>query len=423
MTEVTMPSPRGTGRPSADQDSRAASAAPDFLSPHYHVTMKPIGRQSTIYDVTERVTSLTHTDTGARSTSKVALNLDNSDDFLFAMPAFLEKGTLFTVDYGYPNLMRNAGGFVAREHSGGSKQLEVVAYEAKRAKLGRAMQSRIWRNMTASQIARDVLMSAGVSADSLFIDETDLILPSTMQVKEDNWAFVRGLADRSSRLFWVDETGFYWTKTNHGRRPSHLFRYVKGVIGADMIEDFKIESFGAGVPGRINFRGMDPMTKRLYEVTASDEDTKELDPIVDTDDFRAPLEGDKETGGDTGYEILANLGVRSEVEARTIADALYREYRFSALKVTLNIFGDPSVRVNEMTLVQGCGPIIDGKYRMTEATHTLGDGYKTVLKIARDGVDAKKGVGNNLPSFDLFLGIRDTHIYRNTGTGEESVYK
>lgn len=376
----------------------------DFASPHYRILYTP--KRKPQVDLTPRVVSVKHKDTSGRQSPTVELTLDNADEYLMSWPDLWLKGSVIQVTYGYPGAMRDAGEFVTKEYKGNSKTVSITAYEAKRNKVSRKPNRRTWKRVTRSQAVRDVLSAAGITNDVLFIEDTDQVIESITQTESD-WPFCKRMADLEGRAFYASPEGIYWVRSNHQKAPTHLFRHVKGVVGADMILDYEVESFGANLPGKIKLRGRDPITKRPFEVYADDEAVQELDPIVVSQDFVTPEEGDREDQGNDGYEIVSNVGSRSEAEAKRLADMLYKEYRHSAAKLTLKLCGDPTVRLHSMIMVWGIGPVVDGIYQVKEAEHDLSkSGYTTNVKVGRDGLAAKPTSTSGI-NWNLFLGGKD----------------
>lgn len=363
-------------------------ASVDFGSPFCHVRVKQ--KTGGWLDVTGRVTAMTHTDSGRRSTSMVDIEFDNSDDYILAQYDLMRKGAIFRVSYGYPNLVRDAGEFVAKEHEGNRQTVSVKAYERKRSRMSRKMQKRTWRDMTRSHVVRDILKKQGFNDRQLTITETETKYPSITQANEDDWKFIRGLAELQGFDFWADEGGVYWMKSPRDKKPSHLFRRVKNAIGIGFIKDYSIDSFGAGVPGRVILKGRDPYLKISYSVTVDKQSSADMVFLTDeTDDGATPEEGDRK-GSDDGYEMVRAIGMRSEAEARKLAEAIYKEYRYNALKLKLTVFGDPTLRTHRVVMVWGIGPAIDGLYQVKEVRHSMSGGYDCELELRREGLRKKK---------------------------------
>lgn len=369
----------------------ASSPPVDLLSPHYRVSVRQIDGKW--LDITDRVLDVIHTDKGGGgTTSRVELPINNFEDWALRTEPILRKGARYKVSYGYPGRMREPGEFVGKEHKGNSTTITVTAYERKRAKRSRQPKSRTWYEKTRSEVAREVLTGHGLDPSALHITETTERLASITQAKEHAWEFAEYLARLEGFELWSDERGVYWQEPDRSKAPSHLFRYVRGVVGVGIAKDYEIDSFGAGVPGRVVFYGRDPYTKRAYRVEGSDSATKDLVELVDSDDIKTIAEGDQFDDGDTGFEIERSIGSRTEVEAQRLADSIYKDYKYNALKLNLNVFLEPKLRTFTNVLVWGINPSIDGIYMLRNATHRVGS-KESVLQLRRAG--RKKGSGSD----------------------------
>jgi hypothetical protein len=364
----------------------AMSPPVDLLSAHYHVQVRELN--GTWTNITDRVDDVVHTDRGSGETSRVELPINNFDDWALRTEAILRKGARFRVSYGYPGRMREGLEFVAKEHKGGSKTITVTAHEKKRAKRSRRQQSRTWFNKTRSEVAREVLGGHGLDDGAIYITETAERLASITQTNEHAWLFAERLARLEGLELWADERGVYWQEPPRAKPPSHLFRGIKGVVGVGIIKDYSIDSFGAGVPGRVKLYFRDPRTKKADAVEGSDTGTRGLVELVDSDDIKTPDEGDQYDDGDSGFEIVRNIGSRTKQEAQKLADSIYKDYKYNALKLNLTIFLDPTLRTYTNALVWGLAPALDGIYSLRNASHRVG-AKESTLALRRGG--RKKG--------------------------------
>lgn len=364
----------------------ATSPPVDLLSAHYYVQVRELDGKWT--NVTDRVEDVIHTDRGGGETSRVELPINNFDDWALRHEAMLRKGARFKISYGYPGRMREGLEFTAKEHKANSKSAPIVAYERKRAKRSRRHVSRTWYDKTRSEVVREVLTGHGIDAGALHIQETTERLASITQAKEHEWGFAERLARKEGFALWADEGGVYWQEPDRAKPPSHLFRYVRGVVGVGMVKDYSIDSFGAGVPGKVVLYGRDPRTKKVYKVEGSDDATRGLVELVDSDDLKTPDDGDRYDDGDSGFDLERYVGSRTESDAQRLADSLYKDYKYNALKLDLTIFLDPTLRTFTNVLVVGLGPQLDGIYSLRNATHRV-KAKESVLALRRGG--RKKG--------------------------------
>ncbi|KKN87415.1 hypothetical protein LCGC14_0258700 [marine sediment metagenome] len=396
-----------------DHSAHATSSSPpvDLLSPHYYVQVRQIN--GTWTNITDRVLDVNHRDKGGGgTTSRVEIPINNFDDWALREEPILRKGARYLVSYGYPGRMREPGEFIAKEHKGDSKTITVTAYERKRAKRSRSPKSRTWYDKTRSEVAREVLSGHGLDPRMLHITETVERLVSITQAKEHAWEFAEYLARLEGFELWADEGGIYWKEPERSKPPAHMFRYVRGVVGVGIIKDYSIDSFGAGVPGKVVLYGRDPHTKRAYRVEGSDASTKGLVELVDSDDIKTVAEGDRYDDGDTGYEIERNIGSRTEREAQLTADSLYKDYKYNALKLNLTIFLEPSLRTFTNVLVWGLNPSLDGIYSLRNLSNRVG-AKESILELRRAGRKKTSGTGADAAlenALRAFLGVTSNII-------------
>jgi phage protein D len=384
---------------------RAITGPVDIFSPHYYVRVQERGGAWT--DITDRTLDLSHTDSGGRKMSRAEITIDNSYDWALRQEALSRKGAKLLVSYGYPGAMREDLEFVAKELKANPNQLTITGHERKRSRLQRRMAARTWYDATDAEVVRDLFAGQGVDPSEIHITDTTDRHEVIEQTAESAWNFAEELAARNGYALWADDTGTHWEPPPRSKPPQGVFRQVRGVIGIGVIKSYSVESFGAGVPGRIILAGRDRRTGRPYRVEASETATTGIEPLVETDDMPTPDEGDRLDDGDTGYEIIKYTGAPTEAEAKRTADALYEMYRTAAMKLELTIFGDPTIRVHTQRLVVGISPFIDGIYTVKEeAVHRLGGGgYEGTVKLARGG-RKKPGVKDDAAqqALDFILG-------------------
>ncbi|MED1803022.1 phage late control D family protein [Brevibacillus porteri] len=84
----------------------------------------------------------------------------------------------------------------------------------------------------------------------------------------------------------------------------------------------------------------------------------------------------------TGRELFINQKVESIAEAMRLAKKKLREANKNAVKVSLSVVGDP-LYVAGITLDLNDFGLFDGKYIVTQATHSQQSGYDTSLQLRR----------------------------------------
>ena len=361
------------------------SIVADPLSPFYVVSYRRRSDRKLV-DITHRASKVSLTHTGTRKTNKMDVNLDNADQSLFSNSDLMKKGTILTCTFGYPGNTVNAGEFAIKTQRASRTELSIAAHEAKRSTMLRRTRSRVFEDQRRSDVVRIVLLDHGF--DGFIGEPTDEVLPTITQTRDEtDWEFLQRLARLENREFFLATDGAHWEKPRRKQAPARLLRYVKNSIGVGHILEWSADSVETGLPGRIIMKGWDPLTGREFSVQASDDDT-ELDRLSQDTDFFDPDEGDRDASGTIGRDLTLNIEAVTESDAKRRVDSLYKELRYSALKMDVTCIGDPTLRARQVILIEGIGPALDGAFWVKEVIHTLGEGgYQCSLKLTRDGLN------------------------------------
>lgn len=387
----------------AKYDERSATAI---------VTLIPKKGKGRPRNLGDRLVRVTYTDSGKRRSTGIDVTLDNGDDELL-YDEDLRKGAVLGLRFGYPSLMIDAGLFVMKEPRGQGKAgtYTIRANERKRGKMARKKFSRIWEYTTRSKAVREVLLNH-FPANKIHIDETSQILESITQTEEHDWQFCYRQAQLAQFEFYVDELGAHWEAPRRNQKPSHLLRYVKGMVDVGNVKDYSFEGLGSGVPGRVTLKGTDALTKKSFEVTVDKKTADNYVELVETSGADDPDEGDRLEEGDVGNEIVRNTGARNELEARELANQIFKKSRYGAMKLTLQTIGDPTLRSRRVIMLSGLGTAFDGLWWTKSVKHTLGSGYQQELDITREGLAkrlklrGKKKMPTTLEEQIAWIGIR-----------------
>ena len=368
-----------------------AEFADDLDCPQYHVTL--LARKRPPEVITQWCTKFTHYDT-SKDTPKMDLEVDNGDDWAIGHPFLLAEGSILQVSYGYASSMRRGLEFVVKDHSGNSKTVRITALEKKEAKSSRKEVSRVWSSVRRSDVVRDVMRTMGITGTEAIIDDTVEVLDSVTQT-EPNWPFLARLAGLEGFEFFPDQDGLHWHLPRREGKPTHVLKYVKNLVSPGIITDYSFGKLAAGRPGKIKLKGRNAKSKKRYEVVASAADTKNLHLWSNSGDGRTPEEGDSLTAGVDGFELTKNVACRTEAEAKSIADAAFRDYRYNALKLTLFTLGDPTFRKGKPIVLYNMGPAFDGTYYLNDCVHQFDAGYLNQLSVSRDGTNLPAGGANS----------------------------
>jgi phage protein D len=361
----------------------------DGLSPNAIVSVLPKkNRKKPIRYLGDRLIQTIYTDSGRRSTTKIDLSLRNDDESLFYDADLMRKGTILGLRLGFPGLMIDAGQFVIKNHSGDMGTLKITATERKRSKMTRKKLRRYWEGVPRSTAVREVLRNHFPDGH-LHIEDTKDPIDSITQRNEHDWQFCYRQAQLAQYEMYIDETGLHWEKPKRNSRPSRYLRFIKNPIGLGEIISYSFEGLSTGIPGRFTLKGKDHLTKKPFSVSVTKASVTENIELVETLGADDPDEGDLEDRGDTGHEIVRNTGAKNLVEAKELAQAMFKESRWGGLKMSLETIGDPTVRSRRVVAIYGIGPALDGLWWVKTVTHTIGGDYKQKIDLTREGL-AKK---------------------------------
>jgi len=383
----------------------------DTSAPHVFATVRA-RKNSAHRDITDLVTALKFTDSGTRRTNKIELTLDGEDGTLWGDDDLMRKGGLIHVEFGYPGAMRDIGDFSIKKVKGGRQTFTLECYQAKRNKMVRTKKTRVFTGMKHSDVVRILFRENGFSR--FYVDNTDITYDTITQSEQSDWEFLQELADLDHYELFVDGGGAHYEKPKYGAKPKKRLRYIKGVVGVGMIEDWDVDDIGSKVPGRIVLKGWDSVNGQPINVVADGSLTK-YEALNETDDVASPAEGDATAEGEHGQDLVLPTGARNYQEAKKLADSLYKTYRHGAVKVTLKTVGDPWIFSRTIILVEGIGPYLDGRFYTKEVVHSIGGGYGCEIKANKDGLNrkgkAKTKTGGEIPE-DLIKGDEDEILGR-----------
>jgi phage protein D len=336
-------------------------------------------------DLAGRILSFNYEDTEEKA-DKVTLELDNNDLSLFDR-AELGGGALWEVSWGYPGVMAAPRRVVVRKMTG-FLTLRLEAHSLG-VLLNREVKTRVFRDMTRGQVAAQIGRELGYDGPFLDVEEDDEVVPTIAQAAETDARFLRRLAARDHRLFFVDEDGFHFRARRPAREISHVFTWHNDLRG-EILAAPHIESNLSARVGTVEVRGRDPLRKTTVSETA-DKDNVDRETMSKTTEV-VPLERGKTY---TVVEFLNKMvSLRTSApttkgKAKQEAAARFRKAEGGTVMLTMPVIGDPTLRRGQLVEIRGIGRRLSGIYHLGEARHAVtGQGYTCDLKLRRDGFSA-----------------------------------
>lgn len=329
----------------------------------------------------DEILSFEYTDSDRRA-DKVRLTVDNSGLANFDDPAW-RKGAKIDVRWGYPGNMAPARRAVIMKVTG-FLELSIEA-RAESVLMNRTTNTRVFENMTRSEIVRQIAEENGWSGGVVDVDDTTERFEVVTQPRLTDAQMIRRLAAREGFEFYVDTDGFHFHARRLAQRPLRTFRYFTDLSG-EIIGEPTIDNDVTARPGRVRVQGRDPLTREDIDATAdneSDADRPGLGGILDLIDF--------ETGETTEVRNVAQEESRptsasSQAEAEAEARGRFRRAQQVAIKMKLPVIGDPQLLAKTVCQIEGMGRRLSVRYYIAECKHVLGSaGYRCELQLVSDG--------------------------------------
>lgn len=255
----------------------------------------------------------------------------------------------------------------------------ALSHKLMRGKCFRRFDESTSDGQIVSQVVQDI-PDLEVSVDST----PDRTL-AELQNNESDFEFLERLAKRNGYSLWADGTTLYFKKQRTSPNS------VKLEWGKTLLS-FSPRLSIAGQVNKVEVRGWDPLQKQPISSVATSGASSgiELSPS-------GAQQVSKGSGGQS-QETVLDSGATSADQAQRIADS-----RVSSLAQTLvggsgTSVGNPDIHAGTVLEISGTWRF-DGKYNVTEATHTISSsGYQTSFQFSSGsaplGPMASSGVGS-----------------------------
>jgi phage protein D len=350
-------------------------------APGVRVVLLPDERASSgePLDLRDSIVSFTFEDS-VEKTDKASLTLDNFDLSLFER-ADLRAGAVLEVSWGYPGNMAPPRRVVVKSLKGfQSLTLEGLAASAL---LNQHARARAWKTVKRSDVVRDVAREHGYDGELASIVDSAEVLDTVNQAAETDARLLRRLALREGFEFFVDDSGLHWGPRQAQQAPARVFTWYSDPGAGDVLS-INVESDLIARVGRSEVRGRDPKTRADVEASATSAqvDRPTLGTIVEVVDPR--------TGTTSLEQRNATASVRPATSgtaagAEREAAARFTKAEQNAVKLSMQVVGDPTLRAKTVVELRGVPAFLAGKYYVTQAKHTLSaSGYVVALELTRD---------------------------------------
>lgn len=340
-------------------------------------------------DLTQRVISFSFTERES-GMSKLVLTVDNKDLANFDDPLF-EYGGRLRVAWGNGRGVAPLRDVVIKKVVGG-RELTVTAVTKEGSLLDTKKRRRRFENVRRSDVVRQIARENGFREPD--VEDTPELFPSIAQSNLTDGQLLRKLAHLEGFEFYIDFDGLHWHRRRVDQAPIREYIYFIDQEDGEVI-DFNVENDVTRRPGKVTVKGRNPKTKTDIEATTSNEDDPDRDVLADVsvaiDGESAQLTFRKEVA----HETTISSNVESQVDAEREAKAAYRKAQQQAVKMSLDLRGDPTLIAKSVVQVSGIGRRLSGRYYVKEVVHTLdaSGGYNMSAKVITDGFQGGKGRG------------------------------
>ena len=331
-------------------------------------------------DLTRRVLRFTYEDRDD-AVDKVTVQLANPDLLLLDRRDVL-GGAVWQVSWGLGGAMTRPRHMTVRTVRG----VEVLTVEghARHIAMDQIARSRAFRGMTRAEVMRQVAAEHGFQGPFAQIADTDEALESILQVAETDARFLRRLAQLENFTFSLDEERLVIGPAASLSEPVRVFQWRPGTSDGDVVS-LNVESNLALVVGQVVLRGRDPREKKTVTATA----TRTPDEAAGMRQWFDSVDGETghtrvEERGAIAATVLQPTTVTSARAVDRKATARLRELDADAVKLTMQVLGDPTLRPRQVIELRGASQRLSGRYLVRTARHQIsGDGYATELAVRR----------------------------------------
>lgn len=340
-----------------------------------------LGLRSPI-DLSNRVLRFTYEDRDD-AVDKVTVQLANPDLVLLDRHDVL-GGAVWQVSWGLGGAMTRSRAMTVRTVRG----VEVLTIEghARHIAMDQVVRSRTFHGLTRSQVMQQVAAEHGFQGPFAQIVETEEPFETIHQVAETDARFLRRLAWLENFTFSLDEDRLVIGPASSLSEPVRVFHWRPGRSDGD-VKALNVESNLALVVGEVVMRGRDPREKKTVTATA----TRTPDEQRGFERWFDRVSG--ETGRTRVEERTAPAGTATLTQPTTVtspagiqrkANAQLRRLDADAVKVTLQVLGDATLRTRQIVELRGASRRLTGRYLVRAAKHQISaEGYVVDLTARR----------------------------------------
>lgn len=330
-------------------------------------------------DLSVRALRLTYEDRDD-AVDKVTIQLANPDLWLLDQPALL-GGALWQVTWGAPGAMARPRAVQVRAVRG----LEVVVVEghAHHTTMDQTARSAVYEGLTRSQILAQVAARHGYEGGLARIAATTAPLPVVHQVAETDARFLRRMAQAEGFAVSLDDERLVIGPPSALGDVVRTFVWRPGDAQGDVLA-LTVESDLRLAVGHVEVRGRDPREKRTVVATArrTADEARTFAQVFEHIDAESGRAVTRQRGAPAALVVPAAISTVAAAEQQ--AAARLRRLDGDAIRVTLRVVGDVTLRARQVVTLAGAGTRVAGRYLVRGVKHEVSsEGYTSELALRR----------------------------------------
>jgi len=375
--------------PTAATGTQAVYAGQDFYVPAFELRLRGAATpQTVVRDVTQvsfkdSLTDVDSFDVTINNWDADARQFKYSDDYLF------DPGTTVELWMGYHDsglqLMIIGEVVELRPSFPASGQPTLTIHGLNLLhRLRKEQRSRAFVDQTDTAVARTIAGDLGVDLAPV---TPDVLLrePKNAYLVQDNVYDIIFLLERARKIGYelrVEEgagagqrSRLVFAPSTSVLRPTYELRYGQSLV------EFQPNLSTANQVGSVVVRWWDAAAKKTVEHTATLDDlkTRGLGPKGRNETLYRSFQDRK--------EVVATAVVGSKAEAEQLALETLQLIAKGLVTGTGSVVGLPDLRAGNVVMISGIGSRFDGRYFVTETTHTIGEGgYTTQFGFRREEI-------------------------------------
>ena len=347
------------------------------------------GEEGERVELGTRLESFIYTD-DEKKADILKLKIDNKDLSQFDNGIW-ERGQVLNVAWGYVNALTTVRSVVIKKASG-YPTLEVEAH-AKSVLMDKEIKSRVFEDMSHSEIVKEIAEENGYKGNRAIIDDTKVKIRQVNQAGLTDAQFLKHLANREGFEFYVDFDGLHWHERKLDQRPVRVFTYYNDPVRNEILA-FQPDGDITKRPTRVKLQGRDPLKKQDIDVEASNEDTNNraaLGDVMEAIDLKTGESlGDRMKN--TSHDETLPTTETDEDAAKRVADGRFKRAALNTIKVKITVIGDPDVVAKTVIELRGLGKKFSGKYYVSSVESKIEGGFLMDLNCKRDGSGLGTGI-------------------------------